>query len=42
MIQRDAACPEGRWPGGRQRLVTMRLTGDDDVAGYFGIGEHFV
>jgi hypothetical protein len=28
-------------PGGRQRLVTMRLTGDDDVAGYFGIGEHF-
>jgi hypothetical protein len=28
-------------PGGRQQLVTMRLAGDDDVAGYFGIGEHF-
>ena len=28
-------------PGGQQRLVTMRFTGDDDAAGYFGIGEHF-
>jgi hypothetical protein len=27
-------------PGSRQRLVTMRLTGDD-VASYFGIGGHF-
>jgi hypothetical protein len=27
-------------PGSRQRLVTMRLTGDD-VVSYFGIGEHF-
>jgi len=27
-------------PGSPQRLVTMRLTGDD-VVSYFGIGEHF-
>jgi hypothetical protein len=27
-------------PGGCQRLVTMRLAGDD-VASYFGIGGHF-
>jgi hypothetical protein len=27
-------------PGGCQQLVTMRLAGDD-VASYFGIGEHF-
>ena len=27
-------------PGGRQRLVTMRLTGDD-VADYFSVGGHF-
>ena len=27
-------------PGSRQRLVTLRLTGDD-VADYFGVGSHF-
>jgi hypothetical protein len=27
-------------PGGRQRLVTVRLAGDD-VADYFGVGGHF-
>ena len=27
-------------PGGRQQLVTLRLAGDD-VADYFGIGDHF-
>ena len=43
MFSTLVSCDDGTpfRPDSRQLLVTLRLTGDDDVTDYLGIGGHF-